>query len=708
MDHLEQLLRFCCAAWLCLAHTYTSLRVAVWLGGGRSLFAGAATLLAVALALAVAAFHLLIATGTYTPLGASVLGALECALAAFATRRAGPLAPVLGRFRRALGRIVTKARQSPHRGRIGFFVVTSVLVSFRCLLYVPNTFDTVVYHGTRAAMWLQEGHLGAMWGAGPWELYGVFPGGSELFTSLAMLPFHHDLLAAFVDQGMWLGLGVVVWALLRELGVKEPNGSIAAAFVLGVPTLRLLTGSCYVEPTLCLGLALGVFFTLRLWRTGEAAAALLAIGSYGIAASTKFSVMGTAATGGVLAVLGCVLGRAPRGKALAFAAVGVGVALVATGPWLLNALRLTGYPFSPMPLQVGGVTLGVSRLLERFMASAMAPEAFVWANEWPLLQHTFRLPVGPTLESVGVFVALPLLLMPVGLGVLLWRRRVAAAATFAVLLAVAIAAYLSPSMWQVRYGWPFSYSRFLLPIVVLAVPVAAVVANARAGRMSLLARFLWAGFFVNTLVFGFPWLHADEFWGIALLVLVACGWRSIGCALCGRGAGGAVRAAVHGALAVLVGFGLLHWKDAVRTTALREGVVLHPFERGYLPMAIELDREPERQRRIAITSGPSLPNPTLPNMWPSYHYLGRRLQNRLVYVSPLPDGRIPVYYPSDGWEAQADFEVWYRRLVELGVTDVLAQPPVSIELQWMLQHPERFEGAADAAGEGGLFRLRAK
>ncbi|MBL8738733.1 MAG: hypothetical protein JNL12_20055 [Planctomycetes bacterium] len=707
MVHLEQLLRFGCALWLCSAHLYTSARLAWWLGGGRSLFVGGATLLAVALALATISFHLLIATGTYTPLGASLLGAVECALAAFATRRLGSTAVVLARFRRAIARVVAKARTSPHRGRIGFFVVTTVLVSCRCVLYVPNTFDTVVYHGTRAAMWLQEGHLGAMWGAGPWELYGVFPGGSELFTSLAMLPFHHDLLAAFVDQGMWFGLGVAVWALLRELGVKEPNGSVAAAFVLGVPTLRLLTGSCYVEPTLCLCLALGVFFTLRLWRTGEAAAALLAIGSYGIAASTKFSVMGTAATGGVLAVLGCVLGRAPRGRALAFAAGGVVLALVATGPWLLNALRLTGYPFSPMPLQVGGVTLGVSRLLERFMASAMAPEAFVWANEWPLLQHTFRLPVGPTLESVGVFVALPLLLAPVGLVVLLRRRRFAAAATFVVLLAVAVAAYLSPSMWQVRYGWPFSYSRFLLPIVVLAVPVAAVVGNARAGRWSLVGRFLWAGFFVNTLVFGFPWLHADEFWGIALLVLVACGWCAVAGALRAR-VGSASRAVVHLGLTVLVGFGLLHWKDSVRATALREGVVLHPFERGYLPMAIELDRETERQRRIAITSGPSLPNPTLPNMWPSYHYLGRRLQNRLVYVSPLPDGRVPIYYPSDGWEAQADFETWYRRLVELGVTDVLAQPPVSIELQWMLQHPERFEGAADAAGEGGLFRLRAK
>lgn len=707
MVHLEQLLRLGCALWLCAAHLYTSGRLALWLGGGRSLFVGGATLLAVALALATISFHLLIATGTYTPLGASLLGAVESALAAFATRRLGSTAVVVARFRRAIARVVAKARTSPHRGRIGFFVVTSVLVSCRCLLYVPNTFDTVVYHGTRAAMWLQEGHLGAMWGAGPWELYGVFPGGSELFTSLAMLPFHHDLLAAFVDQGMWFGLGVAVWALLRELGVKEPNGSVAAAFVLGVPTLRLLTGSCYVEPTLCLGLVLGVFFTLRLWRTGEAAAAMLAIGSFGIAASTKFSVMGTAATGGVLAVLGCVLGRAPRGRALAFAGGGIALALVATGPWLLNALRLTGYPFSPMPLQVGGVTLGVGRLLERFMANAMAPEAFVWANEWPLLQHTFRLPAGPTLESVGVFVALPLLLAPVGLVVLLRRRRFAAAAKFVVLLAVAVAAYLSPSMWQVRYGWPISYSRFLLPIVVLAVPVAALVANARAGHWSLVGRFLWAGFFVNTLVFGFAWLHPDEFWGIALLVLVACGWWAIAGALRAR-VGSASRVAVHLGLTVLVGFGLLHWKEAVRATALREGIVLHPFERGYLPMAIELDREPERQRRIAITSGPSLPNPTLPNMWPSYHYLGRRLQNRLVYVSPLPDGRVPIYYPSDGWEAQADFETWYRRLVELGVTDVLAQPPVSIELQWMLQHPERFEGSPDAAGEGGLFRLRAK
>lgn len=703
MDHLEQLLRFCCAVWLCTAHAYTSGRVALWLGGGRSLFVGGATLIAVALALATISFHLLIATGTYSPLGASLLGAAECALAAFATRRLASTEVVLARFRRAFARLVAMARTSPHRGRIGFFVATTVLVSFRCLLYVPITYDTLVYHGTRAAMWLQEGDLGAMWGPGHWEHYGVFPGGSELFTSLAMLPFHHDLLASFVDQGMWFGLGVALWALLREVGVKEPNGSVAAAFVLGVPTLRLLIGSCYVEPTLCLGLVLGVFFTLRLWRTGEAAAALLAIGSYGIAAGTKFSVMGTAATGGVLAVLGCVLGRAPRFRALAFAGCGIVVALVATGPWLLNALRVTGHPFSPLPLQVAGVTLGVGRMLERYMANVTTPEPFTWASEWPLLQQTFRLPVGRTFEPVGVFVALPLLVAPFGIGVLLWRRRVAVAATFAVLLAVAVAAYLSPRMWQVRYGWSYSYSRFLLPIVVLAVPLASLVTAARARAWSLLARFLWAGFFVNTLAFGFPWLHADEFWGIALLVVVAFGWRAIAGAVRAGGAGVAVRAGVHVALAVSVGFGLLQWKDAVRATALRDGVVLHSCDRRWLPMALELDREPERRRRIAITSGPSLPD-----MWPCYHYLGRRLQNRLVYVSPLPDGRLPIFYPSDGWEAQADFETWYRRLVELEVTDVLAQPPVSIELQWMLQHPERFEGAADATGEGGLFRLRAK
>lgn len=707
MVHLEQLLRLSCALWLCTAHLYTSLRVALWLGGGRSLFVGGATLLAVALALATISFHLLIAIGAYTPLGASLLGAVECALAAFATRRLGSTAVVLARFRRAIARIVAMARQSPHRGRIGFFVVTSVLVSCRCLLYVPITYDTVVYHGTRAAMWLQEGRLGAMWGPGPWEIYGVFPGGSELFTSLAMLPFHHDLLAAFVDQGMWFGLGVALWALLREIGVKEPNGSVAAAFVLGVPTLRLLTGSCYVEPTQCLALALGVFFTLRLWRAGEASAALLAIGSYGIAASTKFSVMGTAATGGLLAVFGCLLGRASRGRALAFAGGGIAMALVATGPWLLNAVRLTGHPFSPLPLTVAGVTLGVGRMLERFMASVMSPEAFTWANEWPLLLKTFRLPVGPTLESVGVFVALPLLLAPFGIVVLLRRGRGAVAATYAMLLAVAVAAYLSPSMWQVRYGYPYNYSRFLLPLVVLAVPLASLVTRAKAGGWSLLGRFLWAGFFVNTLVFGFPWLHADEFWGIALLVLVACGWRAIAGVLGGRAVGGLVRTGVHAAIAMSVGFGLIQWKDAVRGTMLREGVVLHAFVPRWLPVALELDREPERGRRIAITGGASFPTPTMPDLWPSYHYLGRRLQNRLVYVSPLPDGRVPIFYPSDGWEAQADFETWYRRLVELGVTDVLAQPPVSIELQWMEQHPERFERAAAEAGEAGLFRLRA-
>ena len=700
MSTAEIALRTLLAFALVLAHAYVTLRVTLALRLGRSLFLHGAAFLTVGMWGAASAFHLLLACHLYSLPAACTLAVVACAVAARATRALPPTRLVFDRVLCTLTRIQRLSRASRWRGRTYFFGATALVLFVHTVPLIPFGHDTLVYHGTKAALWLQRGDLGAMWGPGQWAVYGLYPGGAEIFASLALLPFHYDLYTATVDYVMWLGLGGAVFALARELGVREPYGSLGAGFVLLIPTLHMLVGSGYVESTLCLTFVLGAYFTARYVRDPRGPIAMLAMAAFGLAASTKFSMFLPAALGAGTVFLRAVLTRGKRRSGIAYGIAGGVAALVVVAPWLLNSMRFTGYPLSPMPITFAGIKLGVSREVETFM-SLPYPPPYRWETEWPLIKETFRLPVGAPRETIGVFGALPLALLPFGVARLLVRKtRIGLAIT--ALTAAALWTYLTPQMAQVRFTWVQSSSRFLLPALCLIVPVALAADRHDGWLRRWFGHGLWAGAVINAFALTWIWISEYDAQAAVLLTPLAAVLFSVAIATFRRWQQRrplAVLAVAAGCAAVF-SVALTAFREPRRYEFVQFNASIHPFAHPWWPAAEAVDRAPYAPLRIAMTSGPGIPC-----IWPAYLFLGRKLQNELSYVSPLPDGRLPGFCPSDGWEPQASYEAWERRLLERDIDYVVTFGPASVELAWMNAHPERFEVTV-GLGDAGLFRVR--
>ena len=145
---------------------------------------------------------------------------------------------------------------------------------------------------------------------------------------------------------------------------------------------------------------------------------------------------------------------------------------------------------------------------------------------------------------------------------------------------------------------------------------------------------------------------------------------------------------------------LARGKDAYRYELLIDGTVLHPTAKYWVSAARLID-DVTSSRRVALTSGPELPS-----IWFSYYFLGRSLQNRLSYVSPLPGDEIPAFHADADWRSRAEFDLWHDRLRQRGIREVMSFTPPSIELRWMEERPKLFERVVGAPGAWGLFRLR--
>jgi len=204
----------------------------------------------------------------------------------------------------------------------------------------------------------------------------------------------------------------------------------------------------------------------------------------------------------------------------------------------------------------------------------------------------------------------------------------------------------------------------LLTSLVLAVPLGWTLIDARgAGFMGLAVSALIA------MAFGLRrWRTTRWRVGVAMVALLlrfAPVW-------------GAVRAAqrypTYARAATLASYDL-HWLDKVFGAAWP----LWQASDGPTPAV------------IALTAGYF---PTGENAF-RYPFAGSRLQNKLVYVSPLPDGTVPSYREESLWREQASFELWVERLRRQRVELVAVMPPLNLEASWMEAHPELFERVAE-------------
>ena len=207
-----------------------------WIGPGAVALRWASTF-AIGSWLATLGFHVLFPLGLFR-LPEAVAVSLALAVGCRFVGRHRRTRELLRRDLGAFARLARGAIASPAGLAIAFFMPFVALRLSRTLFQPPLAWDSLVYHGVRAGLFVQDAGFTFEPAPGSWGLYRNYFAGAEVLSAWAMLPFHTDLLASFANGLQWLGVGLAVWALGRALGLRSPMPLSRPAPVCSSPRCR--------------------------------------------------------------------------------------------------------------------------------------------------------------------------------------------------------------------------------------------------------------------------------------------------------------------------------------------------------------------------------------------------------------------------------------------------------------------------------------
>jgi hypothetical protein len=696
MDLLSGVLATC-MLWVCLFFVayVAGARVCARLDTPTRWCAALAALAGVCTAL----FHLLAWTHRFTRVFA---GVAAVALALGAWLMSGGYRQIELQLRRDWRFIRWVARHAfRHRYWLaaGFLTACALPAVARTVVLPPLGWDTLTYHAVKAAMWVQHGGGAALEGPGPWAYYRYMPGGAEVLQAWSMLPTSSDAFTSVLDVGEWLAAGLGVMVLARRMGAREPLPSAAAVFVLSLPCLRLMIGSGYSEPFLLSTLVIGLVLVLAADRSPGAF--VLGALALGLSASAKVSMLPTTAL--VLAVAGIREWVRPHGRRVTVVAAAA-TYLMMVIPWFIASATATGLPLSPFDVRVGSIALGQVPPEFAWYVDRGTAEGFDFARELTVLRQVFASPAhavdGATFLSV-----LPLLATPLA-WTTVFRKARYAAILLAVVLLSCVAFFYSPGFAPIRLTFGENSSRFLLPAIAAATVV--WVGGCRTGSWT--ARVSWF-----LLVASAGWnLGEQTFVGFSPVsiratveVVAAAAAAGMACYLARFIPRPSIRVAVQVAVILSAMTAALSARDRLRPALMGSDYTLHWFAawRTWADAAALMD-DPREPHRIAVTSGPIQNN----DNWFVYPFMGRRLQNEVMYVPVSGDGNVRPFGSPEVYAElvrTADFRSWVGRLEDRHISHVMTFYPPGVEAGWMDTHAERFERVAGSPGDWELFRVRA-
>lgn len=88
-----------------------------------------------------------------------------------------------------------------------------------------------------------------------------------------------------------------------------------------------------------------------------------------------------------------------------------------------------------------------------------------------------------------------------------------------------------------------------------------------------------------------------------------------------------------------------------------------------------------------------------------YHFLGRELQNEVVYVPVTVSGELAHFGPGYNRREQADLKAWLTRLHEQEVDFVMSFAPAGLELEWMKRESAFFTKVVGNDRDWGMYRF---
>jgi hypothetical protein len=214
--------------------------------------------------------------------------------------------------------------------------------------------DTLWYHATFAARFLQSGRLTGLHDTGLSDLatplHTFLPLNGSLVQAIVMLPFGNDFLSPLVNIA-WAGLALLAaWCLGRRYGVTALM-ILATLLLLGLPTLA---GTQPGQAANDIGSVALFLAAIALLFEGEMSPAPTALA--GIAAGLALGIKLTVLAPLVIVTIGVVI-VAVRARRVRSALLWIGGLVVFGGYWLVRNWVIFGNPVPWTELHLGPITL---------------------------------------------------------------------------------------------------------------------------------------------------------------------------------------------------------------------------------------------------------------------------------------------------------------------------------------------------------------
>jgi hypothetical protein len=366
---------------------------------------------------------------------------------------------------------------------LGALFLADLVVALRS---PPNNFDSQTYHLSRIEHWVTQGNVGFYPTVIDRQL-AMAPGAEYLLVHLRLLT-GGDALYNLVQLAAGVGGAVIASRIAAQLGGAR-RAQLIAALIFGTTPIVVLEATS-TQTDLVVALWVGSVATLVLDELGRRTPwpAVLFLGvAAGLVLLTKAT--GLLAAGPLLVWwFATQLRRRPVvARALAGAAIVVGLAAAISGPYLWRVQSTYGNPLGPSHLRnsismqrhdPASVLVNALRVAETALET---PAGAVAAG--PIIGLARAIGVDPQAREITYWgetypyeswppdedrVSLPVqgLLVLLGAGVLLWRRS--PARLYAAVFWVAVLAYVVAVKWQ-----PWG-NRLIVFLVLLGTPLGAL------------------------------------------------------------------------------------------------------------------------------------------------------------------------------------------------------------------------------------------
>jgi hypothetical protein len=587
-------------------------------------------------------------------------------------------------------------------GIFGFLVLFGAFELFHAFIHAPWEYDTIAYHMPIIVEWMQSGSLWdvfyAVWG-GP---LGYYPSNHELLLMWGVLPFGNDYLvntANFLFIGVML---VVMYKILKEMGVRDFLAWLAGALVMVMPIFLRQVGTGQVDLLMALGIVLTWYYFLRTFLRKDGLLLMPVLLVMALTLGTKYlAIIYSVPIVVVFFFLWQYWRKGSRWWFLWFLFVMGTLGSI----WYWRNLFLTGNPIFPAEVAIGETVLfqGYSGLTERIQQLSL----------WSRITESGELStwLAAMVKETGwhlylVIGAYVILVFEVFYKLFFSQMKRGEGKIYTLML------FFLPTYWYLYFIAPYTASmmehnvRYAMPWLMLSMIMVVYVVyklgSARKAFVMALMGVLWWQFLTLvpaqrlgeqpflefSYVREFPW-H----FGLLFVVLIAVfcwfdawrrqrWWRGL-------------------AMVLMVLIGFIFFDQSV---SLREQIRHQVWQQKYaFPImgAYEwLDANVDDDAVVA--------NSLNPLYYPLY---GPELKRRVRYVNINGCTDCDYFsYQQEGITVrdEADAEDWLRNLEVYGAEYVLLAYSIKTgledvepyELEWVEQYPERFEKLFTAEGVG--------